>query len=90
MTEAELKRALAMKSGLSQPDAMRLLTDLAQIVGVNLDADDPVTLPGIGKFTVKHRAARTGRNPKTGEALEIPEKRVVTFAPAKTLREWVA
>lgn len=90
MTETELKRALAMKTGLSQIEVATFLAELANIVRANLDCGEPVTLPHIGKLSVKVRPARQGRNPQTGEAMEIPEKRVVVFTPNNGLREWVA
>ena len=90
MTEVELKRALAMKTGLSKTEITNFLAELANIVVANLDADETVTLPYIGKLGAKKRPARIGRNPKTGAAIEIPEKRVVTFVPAKWLKEMVA
>ena len=90
MTETELKRALAMKTGLTHAQVANLMAELANIVRANLDCDEPVTLPHIGKLNTKVRPARKGRNPQTGEAMEITEKRVVVFTPGKSLSEWVA
>jgi DNA-binding protein HU-beta len=89
MTETELKRALAMKTGLTQLELTHVLNELANVVVANLDADEVVILPHIGRLGAKKRQARMGRNPKTGEALEIPAKRVVTFVPAKWLKDMV-
>jgi DNA-binding protein HU-beta len=90
MTETELKRALAMKTGLTSAQVTHVLDELANVVVATLDADEAVILPHIGKLSAKVRPARQGRNPKTGEALEIPEKRVAVFTLAKWLRERVA
>ena len=52
-----------------------------------LSDGDQVAIHGFGTFSVKTRAARQGRNPRTGDAIDIPESRVITFKPAKTLKE---
>jgi len=63
---------------------------LGRVIQDALKKGDEVTLPGIGKLTVKERAARTGRNPATGEEMQIPAKKVPAFAAAKALKEAVA
>ncbi len=52
-------------------------------------ADEGVRLPNVGAFSLGKRAARTGRNPKTGEEIRIPARKVIKFAPAKNLKEAV-
>lgn len=90
MNEAELKRTLAMKTGLTLTEITNLLTELANVVGAILDCGENLTLPHIGKLVVKNRLARIGRNPKTGETIQIQPKRVVTFTAARWLSERVA
>ena len=90
MTPTELRRELSQKTGMSLHDIQLVLDCLANVMGATLDCDGAVTLPNIGKLGVTERPARQGRNPKTGAALAIPAKRVVTFATAKFLRERVA
>ena len=51
--------------------------------------DAEVTLPGLGKLKATTRAARTGRNPQTGEPVEIPERMVVKFSAGKALEDWI-
>ena len=68
--------------------------DLEKVVGVILDEiaealarGDRVELRGFGAFSVRHRKARKGRNPRTGESVEVPEKRVPFFKTGKDLRD---
>ena len=66
-----------------------VLTALAMVVQDELAAGGDVTLPGVGKLGVKPTAARTGRNPKTGEVLEIAAGRKLTFKPLLALKQAV-
>lgn len=75
---------------ISKADMTAVVEGLSDIVHEQLARGDKITLPGIGKFTVAERAARTGRNPQTGEALEIPASRQPKFKAAKVLKEAVA
>ena len=61
------------------------LEQLSEIVSDALENSDEITLPGIGKLKVSERTARTGRNPQTGQTLQIAAKKVVKFVPAKAL-----
>ncbi|MCZ4322454.1 HU family DNA-binding protein [Pseudomonas anguilliseptica] len=63
------------------------LEQLSEIVSDALENSDEITLPGIGKFKVSERPARTGRNPKTGQTLQIAAKKVVKYVPAKALSD---
>ena len=87
MTQAELIAAIAERSGAKQTTVKDVLAAMSTITREALTRGDELTLPGIGKVTVKDRPARAGRNPATGEAIEIPAKRVVRLVPAKVLKE---
>lgn len=63
------------------------LEQLSEIVSDALENSDEITLPGIGKLKVGERPARTGRNPQTGQTLQIAAKKVVKFVPAKALSD---
>jgi len=90
MTKKELIDELhAVYPGMKKSALGDLLDTIGRMVGEALELDGEITLPRIGKFSVGRRAARTGRNPRTGEAIEIPARRVVRFKPAKCLREAV-
>lgn len=76
---------------LSKADVKAVLDSQASVaIGVLSDLTDEVTLPNLGKLKAARRAGRTGRNPKTGETLEIPPKNFVKFVPAKALKEALA
>ncbi len=90
MNQSEFVAAIAEVSGASKKDTEAVLKSLASVVQSQLYAGDEVPLPGIGKLKVATRAARTGRNPATGEPLEIPAKKVPHFTAAKALKDAVA
>lgn len=95
MTKQEMAAKLAKKTGLSTTKAGDVLSELFDarpgkgILAVELDAGRKVTIPGFGTFGTRTRKARTGRNPATGETIQIPKKTYVYFRPGKTLRERV-
>ncbi len=79
--------AIAELSGAKQTTVKDVLTALSTLTRDALARGEELTLPGIGKITVKDRPARTGRNPATGEAIAIPAKRAVRLVPAKVLKD---
>ncbi len=87
MNKAELIQAVAAKSGLSKKDAEVALAAVIESVTDALKAGDKVSLVGFGTFAVKARAARTGKNPQTGAAIEIAACKVPTFAAGKALKD---
>lgn len=72
---------------MTKKEAAEWLKAISDVVQGAVKGGDEVTLPGIGKFSWVIKAARTGRNPRTGLPIQIPEKRVVTFTAAKELRD---
>jgi len=89
MNKSELIDGIAAKSGLSKADAARALDATLDTVTGALSKDDQVVQVGFGTFKLSHRAARTGRNPQTGEALQIKAARVVSFKAGKALKDAV-
>lgn len=75
---------------VSKTDVASLLDALGDVATDILKAGDDVPLPGLGKLVVKSKAARIARNPKTGEAVQVPAKRVPDFTPAKALKDAIA
>ena len=71
---------------LEFPPADRAVNALVEIISDTLKKGDSLTLPGFGTFEVRERAARTGRNPKTGEELKIAASRVAAFKPGAALK----
>lgn len=92
MTKQELIERITetMAGAVSKTDVASVLSALGDVATERLKAGDEVPLPSLGKLVVKSKAARTGRNPKTGEAIQIPAKRVPDFSPAKALKDALA
>lgn len=90
MNKSELIDAIAQNGGLTKVDAAKALDATLESISAALKDGDTVTLVGFGSFSVKERAARTGRNPKTGEELKIPASKVPSFKAGKGLKDSVA
>lgn len=89
MNKAELIDSISEKCGLSKADAGRALNATIDSITDSLKSGGEVVLVGFGSFTVKERAARTGRNPKTGEPLVIAASKIPSFKPGKPLKDAV-
>lgn len=87
MNKTELIEHIADKSDISKAAAARALTSMIEAVKKTLKKGDTVTLVGFGTFSVSKRAARTGRNPRTGAALKIKAAKVPRFKPGKALKD---
>lgn len=90
MNQTELVQKIAAISGQPKKTVEHVLGTTADVIAATLAEGGAVTLPGLGMLDVKMRAARAGRNPKTGEAIQIPARRVPEFRPAKALKDAVA
>jgi DNA-binding protein HU-beta len=90
MNQAELISKVASISGETRKAVEAVLKTTADVIAAELEEGGEVALPGLGKLQVKNRAARPGKNPKTGEAITIPAKRVPHFSAAKALKDSVA
>jgi len=89
MNKAELVSAAAEKAELSKKDMEAALNAALEVITEALVQNDKVQLVGFGSFESKLRAARTGRNPKTGEEIKIPASRAPVFKPGKALKDAV-
>ena len=85
MTKSEIANHLAEASELPKKTVVGLLENLAQLA--HKQAKNSFTLPGLGKLVLVNRKARMGRNPQTGEPIQIPAKRVVKFRVAKAAKD---
>jgi len=85
LSKAQLAAAIADKNSITKKQAVEILDQIAALAYKH--AKDTFTLPGIGKLVLKNRAARMGRNPKTGEPIQIKAKRVVKFRVAKAAKD---
>ena len=86
MNRKELISALASKTGCTKTEAVRNVLALIEIIGNTLEKGDKITLAGFGIFEVRERAARTGRNPRTGQSLKIRAARVPAFRAGAALK----
>lgn len=89
MTKPELISKISEKASISKKDAAAALTALTTTITEELKAGEKIAIPNLGTFEVRERAARTGHNPRTGEAVEIAAKKLPAFKPAKALKDAV-
>ena len=87
MKKAELIDAVATKSELTKQDTKKAVDALFEKISNTLANEEKIQLIGFGTFEVRERAARTGRNPQTGEEMMIPASKVPAFKPGKELKE---
>jgi DNA-binding protein HU-beta len=90
MTKSELIGQIAENAGISKSDADKAYDAIISAIKSGLKQDGNVPLTGLGTFKVTHRAARTGRNPSTGETIQIAAKNVLKFKASKSAEEEIA
>ncbi|MEM5500680.1 MULTISPECIES: HU family DNA-binding protein [Ahrensia] len=89
MNKNELAGAVAEKAGITKSDATTAVEALFEVITETLKGGDDVRVLGFGNFVVQQRAATTGRNPMTGQPVDIPAKRVPKFSAGKGLKDAV-
>lgn len=89
MNKKELIAEVAQKSGLAKKDAEKALDAFVEAVSAELEKGESVQLVGFGTFEVRQRAARDGKNPRTGETIHLPAARVPAFKAGKGLKDRV-
>lgn len=87
MTKAELIAMVADKAGLTRNAAEKAVSAITDSITATLASGDKVTLVGFGSFTPSQRAARTGRNPRTGTEIQIPASKGVRFTAGAGLKK---
>jgi len=85
MNKAELIEAVASEAGLSKAEAKRALESFVNQATIALTKENRISLTGFGSFSISNRSARIGRNPQTGEEINIAAKKVVKFKPGADL-----
>jgi DNA-binding protein HU-beta len=85
LSKSQIASAIADKNGITKKQAGLILEHIAELAYKN--AKNTFTLPGLGKLVLVNRKARIGRNPATGEQIQIPAKRVVKFRVAKAAKD---
>ena len=89
MNKLQLTEAVAAKADISKKVAAEAVSAVIDAIAEALAAGEDVKIAGFGGFEVKERAARTGRNPKTGEAVEIAASKYVAFSAGSSLKDKV-
>jgi DNA-binding protein HU-beta len=87
MNVAELADHIASEQGVDKKHARQLIEEVFKAVVTAAQQGEEVSIPGFGKFKVASRDARQGRNPATGEAIEIAASKKLTFSPAKQVKD---
>ena len=90
MTKADMVNVLYEKIGLPKNEIAHIVEVVLERLKKNMEHGKKIKLAGFGNFVVRQKVARKGRNPKTGEEIEISRRRVVTFRPSQILREAVS
>ena len=87
MNKSQFAEAIADKSGLSKRDAQKALDGFQDALLEAMQNGEKVSLTGFGTFEVRERAARTGRNPQTGETMEVAASKNAAFKPGKSFKD---
>ena len=89
MTKADLVDEVVRASKLSKKQAETIVNTVFASIVAALQGDDKIELRGFGSFRVRRRRSRQGRNPKTGDRVDVPEKRIPYFKPGKELKDLI-
>jgi integration host factor subunit alpha len=89
LTKAELIDSVYEKVGFSKKEAADLVELIFESIKEELCKGDSIKISGFGKFRVRQKKARMGRNPQTGQAMEISARKVLTFTPSRILRDGI-
>src|SRR6478735_8234881 len=89
MTKADLVESVAREADMTKKDAEQLVEIIFDSITQTLNKGEKIELRGFGSFRVRERNSRKGRNPKTGDSVSIPAKRVAYFKPGKELKELI-
>ena len=86
LTKADIVEAVHRKIGFSKKDSSEIVEKIFEIVKHTLEKGESVKISGFGKFDVRNKRPRRGRNPQTGQEIEITARRVISFKPSQILR----
>ena len=86
MTKADIAEKIQTTTGLPRKDSVAMMESVFAIMKESLEAGETIRISGFGVFEPKQKNARKGRNPRTGEAITIEARKVVTFKPSSVLR----
>jgi len=86
MTKADLVNSIYERVGFSKKESARIVELVFDLIKETLEKGDKIKISGFGNFVVREKRSRIGRNPQTGEEIEISSRRVLTFKPSQVLR----
>ena len=86
MTKADLIESVYLKTGFSKKESAEIVEMVFDIMKITLETGDKIKIAGFGNFVVKEKATRRGRNPQTGDEIEITSRRILTFKPSQVLK----
>jgi integration host factor subunit alpha len=89
MTKADLVEKICMMTAFSKKESSEIVERVFDVVKTTLEAGENIKIAGFGNFEVKEKAARSGRNPQTGEIIEITPRRVLTFKASQVLKKLI-
>ncbi len=88
MTKADLVQKISKEAKITQAAANRALQSVVKSIHSTLKSGGKVSISGLGTFSVKQRAARTARNPRTGETIQVPPRKAVRFKASSAMKNW--
>jgi integration host factor subunit alpha len=86
MTKVDIVEAIYEKVGFSKKEVANIVETIFDIVKENLMKEDKIKISGFGNFVIRKKRSRRGRNPQTGDDIEISSRRILTFKPSQVLR----
>ncbi|MEZ4599441.1 MAG: integration host factor subunit alpha [Syntrophotaleaceae bacterium] len=86
MTKADLIEEVYLKTGFSKKESAEIVEMVFDLMKTTLEGGEKIKLAGFGNFVVKQKATRKGRNPQTGDEIEITSRRILTFKPSQVLK----
>ncbi len=86
MTKADLVERVYLKTGFSKKESAQIVETVFDLMKSTLEKGEKIKLAGFGNFVVKDKATRKGRNPQTGDEIEISSRKILTFKPSQVLK----
>ena len=86
MTKADLIENVYLKTGFSKKDSAEIVETVFELIKTTLEQGEKIKIAGFGNFVVKDKSTRRGRNPQTGDEIEITSRRILTFKPSQVLK----
>lgn len=86
MTKADLIENVYLKTGFSKKESAEIVETVFELIKTTLEQGEKIKIAGFGNFVVKDKSTRRGRNPQTGDEIEITSRRILTFKPSQVLK----